>query len=112
MAKRLKVTTLLPAEPGSPEPFVMYGPDDDVPAAHAKLIGDHAWEDGSADEGVDDDGIDSREAGTVPPRGGAGSGVEEWRSFARENGVSVGDEESRDSIIGKCEDAGLVEKVD
>lgn len=26
---------------------VAYGPDDEVPAAVAKQIGDHAWEDGS-----------------------------------------------------------------
>lgn len=108
MTRKLKVTTLLPAEPGSPEPFVMYGPDDDVPAEHAKLIGDHAWE----GEDDDTDNVDSREPGTVPPRGGAGSGVDEWRSFARENGVDVADDDTRDAVIGKCEAAGLVDPVE
>lgn len=90
--------------------YHIYGPSDEVPANHAKLIGDHAWESDSGD--VDEDGVDSREPGQVPPRGGPGSGTEEWRSFARENGIDVADDEGRDSIIGKCEAAGLVDPVE
>jgi hypothetical protein len=78
--------------------YAVYGPDDDVPAEHAKLIGPHAWE-----------GADGADVDGVPARAGKGSGRDVWAAFAAEHGVDVSDEDSRDDLIAKCEQAGVVE---
>lgn len=41
-----------------------------------------------------------------PPRGGAGSGVEEWRSYAESKGVEVDEDASRDDIVAAVKKAG------
>lgn len=107
MGRRLNSYVHVQDETGG---YAVFGPDDDVPEEMASKIGDHAWVTDSDD--VDDDGIDDRAAGEVPPRGGKGSGQPEWLSFARENGIDVEDDEDRADIIRKCEEAGLVEPVE
>ncbi|MEU3289899.1 hypothetical protein [Streptomyces longwoodensis] len=93
-----------------------YGPDDEVPAAVAKRIGDHAWaDDGGEVRGEDgpetveftDPGAGRNEA---PPRSGRGSGVEAWRAFAERHGVDTDDEMNRDDVIAACEAAGVIER--
>lgn len=84
--------------------YVIYGPDDEVPAEHAELIGDHAWVDDS-----DDDGDTGRESGVEPPRSGKGSGQKAWAEFATESGHGDGvDDMSRDEIVSMLVDAGVV----
>jgi hypothetical protein len=89
--------------------YVVYGPQDDVPDNHAALMGDHVW---AVEGDVDNDGVDSREPGTVPPRAGKGSGREEWLSFAHENDVDVADDADRGAIIAACEAAGVIDPVE
>lgn len=45
---------------------------------------------------------DDAEAGP-PPKGGAGSGVAEWRAYAESIGLDVSDDDSRDDIIAAVE---------
>lgn len=71
----------------------VYGPGDDVPAEHARLITNpKAWEAGAAP---------SLEASAPaePPRSGKGSGRGEWAAYAASLGVDVQDADSREDII-------------
>jgi hypothetical protein len=45
------------------------------------------------------DGEEPVEALVEPPRSGAGSGRDAWVSFAAQQGVDVGDDDTRDDII-------------
>ncbi|MFI1467642.1 hypothetical protein [Streptomyces wuyuanensis] len=82
-----------------------YGPGDQVPAAVAKRIGEHAWTDsGSSAEAPTPTG-----EGEAPPRSGRGSGVEAWRAFAEQHDVEVAADATREDIIAACEAAGVVE---
>ena len=74
-------------------------PEGDVPAWAVKAMGDHVWVDDSKDA----------DEGGEPPRSGAGSGKQAWTDFAAANGVEVGDDDTRDDIIAKLADAGVVE---
>lgn len=84
--------------------YVVYGPNDDVPANHAKLIGDHAW---ASDSDADDAG--SGGSDSAPPRAGRGSGRDAWAAFA-DGKVDVDDDDSRDDIVGKLEAAGVIDR--
>lgn len=80
-----------------------YGPDDKVPAKHAKLIGDHAWVDDETD-----DGSPAVPAAEPPPLGGPGSGAEAWLEYARsfDPPVEVTDDAKRDEIVEAIKAAG------
>jgi hypothetical protein len=94
--------------------WVVYGPDDEVPAEHAALITNpKAWEDGelpsakatksSADESTEG-------TGGEPPRSGKGSGRDAWTEFAESREVHVEDEDSRDDIIAALVEAGVIDE--
>jgi hypothetical protein len=96
--------------------WVVYGPDDEVPAEHAALITNpKAWEGGKLPSVK---GVKSSEGETVatsaatgePPRAGKGSSRDAWAEFASERGVHVEDEDSRDDIITALVDAGVIEE--
>lgn len=89
--------------------WVVYGPDDEVPAEHAALITNpKAWADGELPSGSEvADGSASDEA---PPRAGKGSGREEWAAFAESRGVHVDEDDKRDDIIAALAEAGVVEE--
>lgn len=106
MAGKLAVTTIIPAPAGSGEPYLMYGPDSaEIPEEHARMIGAHAWEDGVHPYGD----ASERGEGEAPPRAGSGSGRDQWAAFCEENGVEVSDEDKRDDLIRKCEEAGVID---
>ncbi|MFJ8855243.1 hypothetical protein [Streptomyces sp. NPDC102437] len=86
---------------------VAYGPDDRIPAAALRKIGDHAFAD--ADD-QDDSGDGSGGDVEAPPRSGRGSGVEAWRAFAEQHDVEVAAAASREDIIAACEAADVVER--
>ncbi|MEV8394828.1 MULTISPECIES: hypothetical protein [unclassified Streptomyces] len=86
---------------------IPYGPDDKIPAAIARRIGEHAWADTDTDADQDDGHGGDFEA---PPRSGRGSGVEAWRAFAEQHDVEVAADASREDIIAACEAAGVVER--
>lgn len=44
----------------------------------------------------------------VPPRSGAGSGINAWKAFADANDVQYGADDSRDEIIEACERAKVI----
>lgn len=100
MSRRLRA--YVPVHDGT-ETF-WYGPDSDVPARHAKLIGPHAWADGGsgADEAVEE----GPTGPTPPPQGGPGSGRDAWAGYAAELGVDVDGDAGRDDIIAAVRDAG------
>ncbi|MFE2747319.1 hypothetical protein ACFXKX_23825 [Streptomyces scopuliridis] len=89
---------------------VAYGPNDDVPPAVAKRIGDHAWTDVAEVEDIEDDAAGGSPESDPPPRSGRGSGVEAWRTFAAQHDVEVAADASREDIIAACETAGVVER--
>lgn len=103
MSGRLAVHTIVPAPAGSGEPYLVYGPDDDVPEEQARLIGAHAWEDG---EHPYPEVPSSRDAGSPPPKAGPGSGTDQWVAYAAEKGVDVTDGAKREEIIQALSDAG------
>lgn len=82
---------------------IWYGPNDDVPAKHAKLIGDHAWVNDD-DDAAENDG---REGGGVPPKAGQGSSAEAWTEYAKTHGVDIQDGAKRDEIITALTAAGV-----
>lgn len=84
--------------------WVVYGPDDEVPAEHAALITNpKAW--------ADEPSVGSeRTADAEPPRSGKGSSKDAWVEFAHAHGVQVDDSGSRDDIISALVDAGVVEE--
>lgn len=79
--------------------YHIFGPDDDIPKWAADAVGDHVW----ADDESDQDG------GGEPPRSGPGSGKTAWAAFAADHDVEVSDDDSRDDIVAKLADAGVVE---
>jgi hypothetical protein len=109
-----------------------YGPshgDGTVPAEVAKEVGPHVFgEDGDLAEApleqvkaappseerdvrlsqaATSGGSPSGVVGSAPPRAGAGSSVEAWRTYAADNGVKVKDDASRAAVIEAVEKAGL-----
>lgn len=94
--------------------WVVYGPDDEVPAEHAALITNpKAW---AHDEAPTKDvtGEEPKAASATelsePPRAGAGSGRDAWVAFAASRGVHVEDEDKRDDIIAALADAGVIDE--
>jgi hypothetical protein len=99
--------------------WVVYGPDDEVPADHAALITNpKAWEGGKlqsteGDSSKQDSGSEATDSGAnpdEPPRSGKGSSKEAWAEFAQSRGVHVEDEDSRDDIIAALVEAGVVQE--
>lgn len=90
--------------------WVVYGPDDEVPAEHAALITNpKAWQDGklpSSTASVQGVATESSE----PPRAGKGSSRDAWAGFASTRGVHVKDEDTRDDIIAALVDAGVIDE--
>jgi hypothetical protein len=88
--------------------WVVYGPDDEVPAEHAALITNpKAW------AVPPDDETEASAAPQVdgePPRSGAGSSKEAWAAFAEAHGVAVSDEDKRDDIIAALVDADVIDE--
>jgi hypothetical protein len=81
-----------------------YGNAENVPTEVARRIPNpKAWEDGEAPDLPDEDqGTDPGPQvvqNDEPPRSGAGSGKEAWRSHAEGLGIDVPDDASRDDII-------------
>lgn len=87
-----------------------YGPGDDVPEHVARQIGAHAFEDGvhPFPDG-DGDGETDRASGTEPARSGKGSGKDAWVAFAREKQFNLDGDPSRDEIIQRMVDAGIIQ---
>jgi hypothetical protein len=87
-----------------------YGPDDDVPAAVAAKIGEHAWVDGKKPAGraskSKDDGTQGGAPDGPPPMGGAGSGESEWRAYAEKLEVPLDDVTGRDAVVEAIKAAG------
>jgi len=77
----------------------VFGPGDEIPDWAAKQMGDHCFVDG-------DSGQSEREAGSIPPKAGAGSSKDAWRAYATEQGVDVEADATRDQIIQTVQDAG------
>ncbi|MFJ3587531.1 hypothetical protein ACIQUY_29255 [Streptomyces sp. NPDC090231] len=88
---------------------VAYGPDDKIPAAALRQIGEHAFADPDAEVDQDDDAGSGGDI-EAPPRSGRGSGVEAWRAFAEQHDIEVAADASREDIIAACEAAELVER--
>lgn len=86
--------------------WVVYGPDDEVPAEHAALITNpKAW-----DSGTDSPPAASEPVATstgAPPKAGKGSSREAWVEFAEARGVHVDGEDKREDIIAAVEAAGI-----
>jgi hypothetical protein len=90
--------------------WVVYGPDDEVPAEHAALITNpKAWEGGEAPSTKSEE-PSSAQGDEEPPRSGKGSSKEAWAEFAQTHGVQVEDGDSRDDIIAALVEAGVVEE--
>lgn len=103
---------------------VVYGPDDEVPADHAALIGNpKAWVGGTVpaepapphlppavggDESVPDPSpTPDPQALPVPPRSGPGSGATAWAEYAAAQGVDVEDGAGRADIIAALTAQGV-----
>lgn len=83
MGRKLRVSTIVPAQPGSPEAFQVFGPEDDVPEWAAKQIGDHAWADDDANDGEGD--------GSAPAKGAPKA---DWIAYAVSQGADEADAEA------------------
>lgn len=95
---RLTHYVTVPLDDGS---YKTYGPDDDLPADVAKQITNpSAWEGGKVP-------AQPTSASDVPPKGGAGSGMQAWAAYAASKGVEVPEDASRDDIIAACQAAGV-----
>lgn len=92
--------------------WVVYGPDDEVPAEHAALITNpKAWAEDETPAARNDETAESSNAGDeAPPRAGAGSGRDAWVKFAKSRGVHVEDEDKRDDIIAALAEAGVIDE--
>lgn len=96
--------------------WVVYGPDDEVPAEHAALITNpKAWEGGKlpsakAAKFFEGKAEVTEEATGEPPRAGKGSSRDAWAEFASKRGVHVESEDTRDDIITALADAGVIEE--
>jgi hypothetical protein len=90
--------------------WVVYGPDDEVPAEHAALITNpKAWEGGELPTS-ENESQETGDTDEAPPRAGAGSTRDAWAQFAESHGVHVEDEDKRDDIIAKLADAGVIDE--
>lgn len=90
--------------------WVVYGPDDEVPAEHAALITNpKAWEDGEVPTAAVSGEVTGSGSGE-PPRSGKGSARDAWEAFAADHGVHVEDDDSRDDIIAALAEAGVIEE--
>lgn len=96
--RRLAVHVTVASEPGGAG-FATFGPDDDVPKWAAEQMGDHVWA-GKAAEPTEPAPTE------VPPKGGAGSGRDEWAAYAASLEVAVEDGDTRDDIVEKLAAAG------
>ena len=91
--------------------WVVYGPDDEVPAEHAALITNpKAWADGKVPSAKAADSEAREVTGGEPPRAGKGSSRDAWVAFAASRSVHVEDEDSRDDIIAALVDAGVIDE--
>lgn len=89
--------------------WVVYGPDDEVPAEHAALITNpKAWEELPSEESVEE--TEAPGGDGPPPRAGAGSNRDAWVEFAESRGVHVDEDEKRDDIVAALIDAGVIEE--
>lgn len=112
----------------------MFGPDDTLPDwAEASITNPKVWADDSPTplprrepapvvtapaatgqapaEGEGQGPVAGGGAVKVPPRGGAGSGREDWAAYATANGLEVTDDmKSRDDIIAALDAAGIATK--
>jgi len=107
MARRLRSFVHVPVGMD----WVVYGPDDEVPAEHAALITNpKAWADEAPTEQAEEPTVASEANADEPPRAGAGSSRDAWVAFAESRGVHVEDEDKRDDIIAALVDAGVIEE--
>ena len=94
------------------------GPEDDVPGWAAKRITNpKAWAGSPSLESAAGGG-DGRKQGTSPsgsgaapggppPKAGAGSGLEAWLAYAKDQGFDIDGEPKRDELIAALEAAGV-----
>lgn len=59
---------------------------------------------------VETGGITPGQGLPEPPRAGKGSGVDAWRAYAEQHGVTVDDNAERGEIIAALQDAGVVNR--
>lgn len=80
---------------------VLYGPAGKSPSKDVaeQITNPKAWS-GKADAEGSGSGSD------IPPKGGAGSGVDAWKAYAAKLDVEVADDASRDDVIAALEAAG------
>ena len=79
----------------------VFGPDDEVPAEFAaQITNPKAWEVAPDPEALDEGVV------PVPPKGGAGSGIEAWKKYAEALGVDITGAETRDDVIAAITAAG------
>lgn len=98
MGARVLTDTTLVRDPatGAPRLLSVGSP---LPDWAEGLVGDHLLADGA----------ESASPPPPPPRSGKGSGRDAWVYFAEANGVSVGEDDSREEIIATLEAQGIVE---
>lgn len=90
---------------GEDHQAIWFGPDDTVPKwAAEQITNPKAWVDTDAEDPAP---ADPPPASTVPPKGGAGSGVEAWAAYAAAHDVDVPAGANRDDIIAACTAAGV-----
>jgi hypothetical protein len=82
----------------------IFGPDDKIPAELAKRI-DNPKVTGS--DSPEPEPTPEPERSEIPPKGGAGSGVEAWKAYATSKDVTVADDATRDEIIAALDDVGI-----
>jgi hypothetical protein len=70
----------------------VFGPGDDVPAWAQKLItNEKAWDEAPTTA--------PERAEGEPPRNGAGSGLDEWKTYAASLDIEVPDDANREAVI-------------
>lgn len=87
---------------------VLYGPAGKSPSKDVaeQITNPKAWS-GKADaEDSGSSGSGSGSGNGIPPKGGAGSGVDAWKAYAGKLDVKVADDASRDDVIAAIEAAG------
>lgn len=81
---------------------VVLKPDDELPEwAVSAVRNPKAWEGGAAPE------LPEAQPAGVPPKTGAGSGVDAWKAYAASKGVDVAALDKREDIVAALEKAGI-----
>lgn len=85
-----------------------FGPSDTVPAwAQKAITNPGAWEDGESNADAGAGPAAAGDTPAIPPKGGAGSAAENWRGYARSQGVDVAEDATREDVVAALEAAGI-----